>query len=153
VYTSLSERPRDPPKSTWYPALNSLQRVFISSYSILVDSVWILHTSTHSFMLYSNIKMGPFGWYHAVTARPYKYQSMLGSLGKAVHRRKTVMPICAHLLLSHTSLFPPSPYPPGSTRFYFSKSKPNQCPIARFATIPMRPTIIPPYPVILTRYG
>ena len=79
MYTSLSERPRDPPKSTWYPALNSLQRVFISSYSILVDSVWILHTSTHSFMLYSNIEIGPFGWYHAVTARPYKYQSMLGS--------------------------------------------------------------------------
>jgi hypothetical protein len=83
VYTSLSERPAARhhvirPRARGIPHLTAC-RGCSSSYSILVDSVWILHTSTHSFMLYSNIEIGPFGWYHAVTARPYKYQSMLGS--------------------------------------------------------------------------
>jgi hypothetical protein len=86
VYTSLSERPAARhhvirPRARGIPHLTAC-RGCSSSYSILVDSVWILHTSTHSFMLYSNIEMGPFGWYYAVTARPYKCQSMLGSLGR-----------------------------------------------------------------------
>jgi len=50
--------------------------------------------------------------------------------------------------LPYTPLGPPLPYPPGSARFYFSKSKPNRCPIA---TIPTQPMIVPSYPAFLTR--